>query len=268
MDLSRTRSGISGLPVLPGPVAGADGCVVVVPGPGGVEIEAVGGSWRCPHGRLWFGAAGGSFRLVGDAALVLRMPRAALVARGVDAPAGAGRTTDCEAGPGALFAGYLRLVAGWCGQAAAPAAVPLDTHLLDLLVAAVGGVHGGQRPGTSRRDGHLARIRAYIERNVSDPDLTPRRIAAACAISPRYLNALFRGTGRSVSGWIRDARLELAYRALDRGDGASSIAQLAYGVGFGDHARFSRAFKQRYGCPPSALRKGAGAGPRLRQVAP
>jgi AraC-like DNA-binding protein len=38
----------------------------------------------------------------------------------------------------------------------------------------------------------LVRIHRYIERNLRDPDLSPRTIAAAQHISVRYLQKLFR----------------------------------------------------------------------------
>jgi AraC family transcriptional activator of tynA and feaB len=53
--------------------------------------------------------------------------------------------------------------------------------------------------------------------------------------------------------WFKDQRLEAAYQALNSANGMTSIAQIAYGVGFSDHAHFSNAFGSKFGHPPSEM---------------
>jgi hypothetical protein len=54
----------------------------------------------------------------------------------------------------------------------------------------------------------LTTIHAFIQRPVSDPDLSPETIAAAHHISLRLLHKLFSEEGETVAGWIRTRRLE------------------------------------------------------------
>jgi len=57
------------------------------------------------------------------------------------------------------------------------------------------------------RAAHVRRPERYIRANLTDPDLSPERIAAACAISKRYVRDLFRDMNATVAQRIRDERL-------------------------------------------------------------
>lgn len=72
-------------------------------------------------------------------------------------------------------------------------------------------------PGEARqRDVMGESIRAFIRRNLHDPDLSPPMVAAAHHISISYLHRLFsqQFRGETVAGWIRAQRLENARRDL------------------------------------------------------
>lgn len=62
----------------------------------------------------------------------------------------------------------------------------------------------------------------------------------------RKLNAL---VDQSAGQLIRATRLEYAARLLQQK--AGTISEIAYQVGFSDHAGFTRSFKARFGCSPS-----------------
>jgi AraC-like DNA-binding protein len=63
-------------------------------------------------------------------------------------------------------------------------------------------------PAETRRRALLERIRAFIERSLGDPHLSPASIAAAHFISLRTLHKLFETQQTTVADWIRRRRLE------------------------------------------------------------
>jgi AraC-like DNA-binding protein len=140
--------------------------------------------------------------------------------------------------------------------------VPADEHRLvesvvDLVESLWTGVLGddtGAHPH-SRTELQL-RIRAYIESNLGDPELTPTEIAAAHYISKRYLHKLFEADGVSVSRWIRERRLERC--RLDLADPLlrdETVTSIGVRWGLMDPAHFSRLFRESYGCSPTEYRR-------------
>ncbi|MEQ6896322.1 helix-turn-helix transcriptional regulator [Microbacterium sp. KR10-403] len=105
----------------------------------------------------------------------------------------------------------------------------------------------------------------YIAARLADasPDddaLRVASIAEAIDVSPRYLQELFHERGMSVTGWIRERRLQLARQALvDPAWSHADILQIALAHGFADHSHFTRAFRAAFGETPSAWRSRAAA---------
>jgi AraC-like DNA-binding protein len=60
----------------------------------------------------------------------------------------------------------------------------------------------------------VKRIRAFVEKRLEDPDLSPSTIAQAHRISVRYLHLLFSERGVTVGGWVRLRRLARCRVAL------------------------------------------------------
>jgi AraC-like DNA-binding protein len=88
--------------------------------------------------------------------------------------------------------------------------VRLAAALMDLLTVALAERFGRAAtlaPSTQRR-ALLANMQGFIDQRLADPELSPSAIAAAHHISLRYLHKLFEGQPTTVSGWIRQRRLE------------------------------------------------------------
>ncbi|MFB7677017.1 helix-turn-helix domain-containing protein [Kitasatospora purpeofusca] len=97
----------------------------------------------------------------------------------------------------------------------------------------------------------LSRIRAYVEQNLADPDLSPRSIARSQHISVRYLHKLFQQDGMTVGQWVRGRRLDACRRELGRPSRRqASVAAVAHRWGFVSHSHFSRAFRDAFGVSP------------------
>jgi AraC-like DNA-binding protein len=134
----------------------------------------------------------------------------------------------------------------------------LSAALMDLLI--VGFAERLDRveavPSATRRRALLANVRAFIDRRLADPRLSPAAIAAAHHVSPRLLYNLFEEQGTSVGRWIRERRLERCRRdLLDPALGHVPASAIAMGWGFADAAHFSRVFRARYGLPPGEYRR-------------
>ncbi|MFS0692616.1 helix-turn-helix domain-containing protein [Streptomyces nitrosporeus] len=117
-------------------------------------------------------------------------------------------------------------------------------------------------PAESRRRVLLARIDAFIDHHLPDPELGPRTIAAHHHISVRLLHTLFQERSESVGSLIRRLRLERS-----RSDLANpvlrhrKVGETAVRWGFRHPADFSRAFSRAYGMSPSDYRRLTAIGP-------
>ncbi|MGP3932298.1 helix-turn-helix domain-containing protein [Nonomuraea sp. KM88] len=108
----------------------------------------------------------------------------------------------------------------------------------------------------SHRNVLTLRIQTFIQQNLRDPELTPRKIAAAHHISLSYLYQLFQAQGATVAGWLRVHRLRRIRRDLaDPALTSRPIYEIASRWGFVRAADFSRAFRHAYGVTPSDFRK-------------
>jgi len=134
----------------------------------------------------------------------------------------------------------------------------LATRMIRGAVEIVGSLVEQNLPARTPNDSMHLRILAYLDAHLTDPELSPSRIAAAHFISLRHLHFLFAQTGTSVSRVIRDRRLERCYDTLrDDASAHLAVSAIAYTNGFTDAAHFSRAFRAHFGFPPSAARPSA-----------
>lgn len=132
----------------------------------------------------------------------------------------------------------------------------------DMLLAAISNVaiessETGERHPPRQRA--LDRVReeamAYILCQLSNPALGCGQIAQHCKVSERYLQTAFASADTTVGGFIRETRLQQCRASLSNpGLRDTSIIDIALRWGFGDAPYFSRAYKARFGKPPSAER--------------
>jgi AraC-like DNA-binding protein len=126
-----------------------------------------------------------------------------------------------------------------------------ETKLRDADVA---GRTTEVRPETRQR-ALLRRTYELIEERLSDPELSPGRLAAALYISVRSLHNLFESEQTTVADWIRQRRLErCAHDLLDPALAGKPIGTIGARWGITNQAHFSRLFRARYGASPSAFR--------------
>jgi AraC-like DNA-binding protein len=163
-------------------------------------------------------------------------------------------------GVGALTSQFLVHLARNLDHLSPTEAARLSTAALDVLAARLAHELDGEDrlPAETRRRALLARIHAFIQTHLGDPELSPGMIAAAHYISTRYLHKLFQEQGLTVSGWIRQRRLERARR--DLGDPALAsrpVTAIGRRWGLPNPGHFSHVFKRAYGVTPREFRHDA-----------
>lgn len=185
--------------------------------------------------------------------LVVMVPRSAIVPRLFDASRILGRAHSADSNMGRLLFSFVSTLL----DRTTPGVSSLDEHLegaaMELVSALLNERLDTQQPSNTREI-RLERITAYIERHLSDPDLSVQRIAKAMSCSKRYVHSLFSG-GPSVHTRIWEARLERCARDLRRKDmAATNITTISLSHGFSCPAHFSRMFKAKHGLPPREYR--------------
>jgi AraC-like DNA-binding protein len=100
------------------------------------------------------------------------------------------------------------------------------------------------------------RIEAFIHNNLTDPGLSPERIAHQHYISVRQLYNLWAHNELGLSEWIINERLEGARRAIAvHASATTTIGTIARQWGFTDLTHFSRRFRGAYGLSPREWRQ-------------
>ena len=106
---------------------------------------------------------------------------------------------------------------------------------------------------TARAEPRVAAAVAAMEARIETP-VPVAVIAAEAGVSVRRLEQLFRAElGMGPGAYYLDLRLRTARRLVE--DTRHPIQIVALRSGFGSQAAFSRAFRQRFGLGPAALRK-------------
>jgi len=94
------------------------------------------------------------------------------------------------------------------------------------------------------------RLRPLIEASLADADFGPEELARAAGLSYHQLyRALRDELGVTPSGFIRRVRSDCAAVLLRQG--AGSVTEIAYSVGFESLSHFRRAFHERFDASPS-----------------
>lgn len=111
------------------------------------------------------------------------------------------------------------------------------------------------------------RIAEYIDRCIMDPRLGPQAIMMHFRLSRSHLYRAF-ATDGGIAKFIRDRRLDLAYRILSSGNTRSlSNKEILHKCGLPLGVHFSKIFKERFGILPTEARDAGAAVTELGAVA-
>ncbi len=117
-----------------------------------------------------------------------------------------------------------------------------------------GGCKSGS--GRSKREFILDEVRKYIEENYRE-DLTLDELSKMAGMDRFSFCKCFKeGFGKGFRSYLNEVRIGNAAELLRNEE--LSVAEVAFSVGYRGTARFSRAFKERYGVSPMAYRRSLG----------
>lgn len=158
----------------------------------------------------------------------------------------------------ALVASCLGALAAQGARIDPRLAEPVADNLVRLVAMAAGIAPEMRDAGRAAvRGAVLRRVMRYAEDHLTDPELSPARVAATLGMSVRKLHMLFAPTGTSFGEWLHRRRLEEARMLLcSPGTAERAIADIALSVGFNDLSTFYRAFRAEFGVTPGEARAG------------
>ncbi|MGO2110799.1 MAG: helix-turn-helix domain-containing protein [Pseudoclavibacter sp.] len=221
-------------------------------------------------GALSLYPSGAPFELRFDSAyryVVAEVPRAAIGAVG-DADALCGASPEIATMPSAHVAtGLLGSLPDRAGGLQPHSRARLGELIVGLLHESIDGLHGaaiardepfGESGPPSTGDRMLARLLAWIDDHLTDPDLGPQRIADANFISLRYLHRLFEANDTTVAETIRRRRIDRIKADL-RAASLESLPVAAIGARWGipDATSLGRLFRAVEGTTPARWRRDA-----------
>ena len=98
---------------------------------------------------------------------------------------------------------------------------------------------------------------AVVAQHYQDPDFSVEAFASSMGISRVHLSRRLTDVcGLNASAFIRETRLCIAAEMLAQNT-KRNITEVAYDVGFGSHAYFSKCFYERFNLTPREYSKGA-----------
>jgi AraC-like DNA-binding protein len=189
--------------------------------------------------------------------LVLKLPRRDLEARIGNVRRTAARAMKPLDPETSLTSSFLAMLPAHVGKMSQVAEEVVKHQMIDLIAVSLAKtVQSGTPRISSTRGLVLLRVRAAIERRLSDPTLDGEAAAAAAGVSVRYANSVLAEEGTSIARYIQERRLARCRRALeDPRQAHRCLSEIAYGWGFSDMTHFGRSFRNAYGMLPSEYRK-------------
>ncbi len=188
-------------------------------------------------------------------ALWVRVPRYRIEGRLTAIEQVMSRRINGSAGIGNLASVMLRSALKEASRISATDANRITNSLLDLLGLSLACEFAAAPSQSTGRQSTLRRIQQHIDANLDDETISLDTIAAAHALSPRYVNKLFEREGVSTARWIRMRRLERCRADLENPEKRNlSISEIAFNHGFGNISSFNRAFRARFNVAPTVLR--------------
>ena len=101
----------------------------------------------------------------------------------------------------------------------------------------------------------LAKIRAFVEEHINDPQLNMQALTRHMAMShPQLHRKITALTGESAGKLVRSIRLAKAIELLKHSD--LSVSEIAYEIGYSEPAYFTKVFSKEYNVTPTEYRAG------------
>jgi AraC-like DNA-binding protein len=167
-------------------------------------------------------------------------------------------SVDLTRGPGRLLCEAIRaLKTALESQEAGSGSSVRQSLLEDARISAILNLPGNHfrqledEAGLSGAPWVVRRAEEYMAAHVADP-ITLAGLIATCGCSRSSLTQAFRSSrGYTAMEFLASRRLELAHERL-MGERGVTATEIALDCGFGNHGRFAKAYRKRFGEAPSA----------------
>lgn len=187
--------------------------------------------------------------------LVLAIPKPELQKRVANLPVHLEEAFEYDSQKVTMLAQMMRGVLEMPVQARQSVTDSIAEAVLSMLVATLFDCEAaGSRTPTYGTAAMLQRIKAYVNANIADPDLSPVVVADAVGITVSYLHKIFMLNNTTLMQAILAERLERCRKDIAKLDRAGGLSQVAYAWGFNDASHFSRSFRKRFGVSPREYR--------------
>ncbi|WP_198117067.1 helix-turn-helix domain-containing protein [Massilia rhizosphaerae] len=104
------------------------------------------------------------------------------------------------------------------------------------------------------RDKEKASVLRFIATNYTNPELDLEGVVAGTGTNRTKVNEVLKSElGMTFTSYLNKLRLTEAARLLTE-NGATTVAEIAYSVGYANVSYFNKLFKEEYGCTPKAFR--------------
>ena len=193
---------------------------------------------------------------------VIRLPRAQLMQHVSNIEELTATRVPGEDAAGRLLLAMVETLRSGVDRLQPNSALAVADAITNVVAAGLRGLPQANQVKTSNlRAYHLARIRAYVQDHLRDPELSVHSVAQALKLSPDHLSRLFRSEPMSLSRWIWKQRLDACRRDLcDPRRREQGISDIAFTWGFNTAAHFSRSFREEYGVAPREWRESMWSG--------
>lgn len=186
--------------------------------------------------------------------VMIVVPRQTIAALCPDAPMLHGRLFSSASGR--MLAEHFLSLARYLPSLDARDAPMVEKATLNLLATAINSLPPegeGAEDSALGSSATVTNVRQFIDRNLTNPDLTVAYICKELGISRPAIYRSF-GVAGGIAGYIQRRRLESAHMMIaDAGDGRT-IAEIADLFCFASQAHFSTAFRRCFGYPPREAR--------------
>lgn len=147
---------------------------------------------------------------------------------------------------GAIAAGHLRWQPSDVDELLAASDL-VRSQMLALLSFGIEQPHHNLKLSNHLFDG----IRAAIEAEIANPDLSAKLLCARLGVSRTVLFETLANNGTTLGLMIGERRLRGCFDDLQRSGGQETLTTLSKRWGFRDLSTFSRAFRRRFGFAPT-----------------
>lgn len=200
-------------------------------------------------------APSGFVSSIGSKKLVIELDRRSFEARLGRIAQWTTRCIDGSGGAGVLVSNFIQLLPAQLSLLSDTAQSQISHQLIDLMALALTESDGNATARSSGRLISLLRLKAVVDANLTNTNVTCEELAAAAGISVRYANQLLESEETSLQRLLFSRRIAKCQEALaDPAQMPRLISDIAYSWGFGDVSHFGRLFKSVTGLTPRSYR--------------